>query len=63
MDDDLWRRWEAGLAHQKESEPGEADTSGGKQRRLHGRVLAHFSGTAGELTEPLLQEEKQTGHG
>ena len=49
----------ASLAHQEEGESGEADPSDGHQRRLHGRVLAHPSGRAGERAEPLLREEKQ----
>lgn len=49
---------EGQLAHQEEGESSDAYTSGSKQRFLHGRFLTHLSGTAGELTEPLLEERK-----
>ncbi|KAF3832386.1 hypothetical protein F7725_026051 [Dissostichus mawsoni] len=59
MDGDVLMMTKASLAHQEEGESGEADPSGGHQRRLHGRVLSHPSGRAGERAEPLLREEKQ----
>lgn len=45
------------LAHQEEGESSDADSSNSNQRRLHGGVLADFSGVAGVVTEPILKEE------
>lgn len=50
-------RW-AESADQQEGESGEADASGSKQSRLHGRVLTHLPGAAGELAEAVLEERR-----
>ena len=49
----------ASLAHQEEGQSGDAHPRSSKQSRLHGQVLVHLSGSAGELTEPLLRETTQ----